>query len=275
MSGTIWLDCNAINFADINIGVDQCGQVSVLIDAIVQSMDLVGICMLPMDSQVQGKAQFLLLSACQSSKLEWRLLTLPLKQSPGSGSAKVMYLVIIGKSFQDPPGASLTMHQRVAMTKAFQCLTLGPVNPSIDDEEDRSVPRKRNGAHLWEVTWSVEMWKHLMQQLAVWPVAGGDVMVELEASPNLVANLLPSLVKKALDKDGSGEAVWLGCHFFGSPAKQKYLQDTIHATVTGLQSEMSGAQASPNVRKLAARKSDTDDSLSCLYPEDSRNVFCI
>ena len=33
--------------------------------------------------------------------------------TPGqSGEAKVMYLLIIGKSFQDTPGALVTMHQR-------------------------------------------------------------------------------------------------------------------------------------------------------------------
>jgi len=266
MSGTIWLDCNAI--ASDQLDSDQFGQFTVLVNAIGQSMDLVGICMLPMDSKVQGKVQFQLLSACQSSSLEWRMLTVPLKGKRGtpgqSGEARVMYLLIIGKSFQDTPGALVTMQQRIAKTEAFQSLTLQPLDHTISDEEEKTMPRKRNGAHLWEITWSVKVWMHLMQQLTVWPVAAGDLLIELEASPNLVTQLLPSLVEKAMDSNASGEAIWLGCHFYGSPAKQKYLQDSIQRTVTNLQSE---AKPSPSVRRLVAQKSDTDDNLSCLYPE--------
>lgn len=265
MSGTIWLDCNAIDSDQC----DQFGQFTVLVNAIHQSMDLVGICMLPMDSKVQGKVQFQLLSACQSCSLEWRMLTVPLKGKRG-GEAKVMYLLIIGKSFQDTPGALVTMHQRIGQSEAFQSLTLSVLDPTISDEEEKTAPRKRNGAHLWEVTWSVKVWMHLMQQLTVWPVAAGDLLIELEASPNLVTQLLPSLVDKAMDSNANGEAIWLGCHFYGSPAKQKYLQDSIQRTVTNLQSE---AKASPSVRRLVARKSDTDDNLSCLYPFVSRTFL--
>ena len=262
MPGAVILDFNVIDCQQQK----YCDILDMFVGAVKSSHDTVGLCMLPASPVYQQQVQLTLMLACRDAQLDSRLLTVHLlmprkgKDTTSSNTPQVAYLVLVGKAFPQEMAMDShpTMHTRVGKTKSFQSLVVGPVNPIMTDAEQKSIPKKRNNAALWSHVWPIDVWTGILTELDILPLQSGNVIVELEASPNLALHLLPRLLE--LDWAEGLSSMWLGCHGRHCPAKK-------HAMISQLEkcaAEQSGKSSGASKRQLTSQKSETDDTLGSL-----------
>ena len=281
MQGAMILDLNAVEGVS---GASLEHQVDMLIQSVKGAHDTVGLCMLPASPGCQQQVQLALMLACRDAKLDSRLLTVNLQTSrrgnntTGSNVPQVVYLVLVGKVFPLETAIERdcqpTMHTRVGNSKCFKSLVVGPVNPTMSDVEQKTIPKKRNNAALWSHVWPIDVWTGILTGLDILPMQGGWVIIELEASPNLALHLLPHLLELDAVADGQS-SMWLGCHGKHCPAKKQAMVGQLEKFAADMAessaADAAGKSSAASKRQLTSRKSDTDDTLGSLPSNDFNN----
>lgn len=183
--------------------------------AVIQShetaFDCVSFVLLPVKASLATNLLLKIGQLAIEKKVEVQPLTIPFGK-PSSKDEAVLQLTMLVLSKELPAeeiAESVLLRARVRKSKGFKALLLSAVTPDTAE-----IPVSSNGHGLWTHAWKSEFWKSVLEDLNVLPMAAGDTMQEVEASPTLFRFLLPRIFEEP------DTLQWQGCHYSSSPAKR-------------------------------------------------------
>lgn len=186
-----------------------------------------------------------LLQKVTACKLECRSVQVALSDAE-EGAPAVLTLYVIAKVFAQPQTGQSLMAGRVSESQAFKTMLLGPVTSKVSPSD---CPRGTNGHLLWPKLMAKAFWPVVLKELRLLPLQPGECLQELECGPFLALETMQVMVSNP------DSCRWLGLHAHESPAKRKWLTDSIAKRWQEL-------SAPATRRTLRSVLSETDNSLS-------------
>lgn len=147
------------------------------------------------------------------------------------------------------------MKTRVARSPGFKSLLLN----DIPGASPNDGPRAPNGQKLFPFLWSAGFGPALLKQLGALPQLEGDMLIEVEPSPFLLAEVISNPSK----------VCWGGCCYHKSPLKQKYFSDLISAKASEMEtcdSSSAVAEEEAMKEKLAELSRKLQDATQAIPP---------
>lgn len=183
--------------------------------AVIQShetaFDCVSFVLLPVRASLATSLLLKIGQLAIEKKVEAQPLTIPFLK-PSSRDEAVLQLTMLVLSKELPAeeiAESVLMRARVRKSNGFRGVLLRAVSA-----EAAESPVSSNGHGLWTHAWKSEFWQSVLEDMGVLPMAAGDTIQEVEASPTLFRFLLPRVFEEP------DTVQWQGCHYNSSPAKR-------------------------------------------------------